>query len=94
MRVFREALEWSRNPGDLIYFRPAQDFVPRTWVETMAAYEWECEESGLCPKAKEAGCYCGAQAHNGDWICRALLMDSHIIKASFDEMLANLSNQN
>lgn len=89
MKLFREALERSREPGDQIYFRPAHSFVPRAWVEAMAEYEWECEESGLCPKAKQAGCYCGAQAGE-DWICQALLLDGNVIKASFDEILSAL----
>ena len=92
MKLFREALEWCREPGDLIYFRPADDFVPRAWVEAMPAYEWECEESGLCPKAKEAGCYAGAWTESGDWICRALLVDSRIIEIPFQTMIDNLEH--
>lgn len=94
MKLFRQALaeayadKFNDNP-DLIWFRPAQQYVPRTWVERMAQYEWECEETGCCSHAstRNAGCYFGQDSLEG-WLCDALLMDGDVLMAPV-EVIAN-----
>jgi hypothetical protein len=91
MKLFREALDGPQEPGDMLYFRPAQRYVPRAWVEKMAGYEWACEETGACPGCRlKGGCYDGADV-NGCWICKALLEEGGVLRVPFPEILKNIS---
>ena len=96
MNLFRQTLTAAATnsaliEGDRIYFRPALQFVPVAWVEQMAAYEWECDETGACshPTAKRAGCYFGEESE-GCWICDALLKDSNVLAMTPAQIMRNL----
>lgn len=91
MNLFRKALEDCRESGDMIFFRPANKYVPRAWVEKMAEHEWECEETGTCshPSTRSVGCYEGQEVR-GCWICDALLKDGGVLNIPVAEIVKNL----
>lgn len=97
MNLFRKALDTACHneacrDGNLIYFGPADRFVPIVWVEKMAEHEWECSESGGCkhPSCQTDGCYRGQWAGE-EWICEALLMDGNVVQVPFARIMQNLS---
>lgn len=96
MYVFRKALERALTnealrEGSQVWFEPARQFVPIAWMEQMAAYEFECSETGGCshPTCRTTGCYNGRWAGE-QWICESLLLDGEFLRAPVETILAQL----
>lgn len=97
MNLFRKALDTACQneacrDGNLVYFGPAQQFVPIEWVEKMAEYEWECAEGGVCnhERCRTDGCYRGQWASD-KWICETLVMDGGVLHLPFASIIANVT---